>query len=450
MKLSSKPFLSLAFVGLCGHAVGQDTLSLSDAARLALERNPAVEAAQSSERRASLETRVAEAGRMPRLSWTESYMRSNNPVFAFGALLNQKHFTEPNFAIDSLNNPASVQNFQSLLRVEQTVFDASRTKHAIAAARLAEDLSAEQRRAREMDILLGVVRTYFGVALADQGRQVAEQTVETTKADLERARNMLSSGLRTKADVLSVEVQLAAAEQQRIQAAADVQVAQAALDDALGLPLDEQRSLTTILAAAPASDRSLDDLVRVAFEQRSDLRQAALGTELAAAQTAGAKSALWPQIVAQGAFEADRQRFVTRGGGNWLAGVSMQWDLWRGGENRAKLAASKEGEVQAEALSRGARSAAELELRRAHVNLQSATEREKVAAKAIEQAEESLRIIRNRYDSGLEEVTALLRSENALTEARFRHLASLYEQRVARAALDHAAGILTVDSESLQ
>ena len=41
-------------------------------------------------------------------------------------------------------------------------------------------------------------------------------------------------------------------------------------------------------------------------------------------------------------------------------------------------------------------------------------------------------------------------SEAALTDSRYRRLGSLYEQRVARAALEHAAGTLTVDSEALR
>jgi outer membrane protein TolC len=91
-----------------------------------------------------------------------------------------------------------------------------------------------------------------------------------------------------------------------------------------------------------------------------------------------------------------------------------------------------------------------LEIRRAHAELQSAIERSAVAASVVEQAEESLRIIRDRYEAGLEDVSAVLRSEAALTNSRYRLLGSLYEQRIARAALEHAAGTLTVGSEALQ
>ena len=44
----------------------------------------------------------------------------------------------------------------------------------------------------------------------------------------------------------------------------------------------------------------------------------------------------------------------------------MRWDLWRGGETRARIAASREAEVRAAAESRQAYSSAVLEIRRAH------------------------------------------------------------------------------------
>ena len=80
----------------------------------------------------------------------------------------------------------------------------------------------------------------------------------------------------------------------------------------------------------------------------------------------------------------------------------------------------------------------------------SAHERLAVAEAALSSAEESLRIIRNRYENGLENVTALLRAETVLTGTRYRQLAVLYEQRTAVAALEKAAGVLSLDSEAVR
>jgi outer membrane protein TolC len=431
--------------------LAQEALTLEAAARKALGSHPAIEAAAASERQAAAGTRAAQAGYLPRLSWTESYVRSNNPVYVFGSLLNQKQFGSDNFAVTALNNPDSLNNFQSLVRVEQTLFDAQRTKNAVLAARLAEDLNAENRRGREADVLLNAARTYFGAVLAQEGLAVAEDSVKSAEADLARAQAVFDAGMSTQADVMAVGVHLGESRQRQIQAAADAETAQAALNDALGVDLGARWTLATPLTTGVASEPGpLAQYLTAAAERRPGLRAAELGEQISAAQRAASERSLWPEVVAQGVFEADRQRFVDRGGGNWLAGVSMRWDLWRGGETQARIAASREGEARAAAESRQAHSAAALEVRRAHADLLSATQRTAVAASVVEQAEESLRIIRDRYEAGLEDVTALLRSEAALTNSRYRRLGSLYEQRVARAALEHAAGTLTADSEALR
>jgi outer membrane protein len=442
---------AVLWTGLAATSQAQEALTLESAARMAVASHPAIEAAAASQREAAAGTRAVQAGYLPRLSWTESYTRSNNPVYVFGSLLNQKQFGPANFAVGALNNPDSLNNFQSLVRVEQTIFDAQRTKNAVHAARLAEDLNSENRRDREADVLLNASRTYFGAVLAQEGLAVAEDSVQSAEADLTRAQAIFDAGMSTQADVMAVGVHVGEARQRRIQAAADAETAQAALNDALGIDLDARWTLATPLTTdVVIAPDPLERYLTSAAENRPGLRAAALGEQISAAQTTASERSLWPEVVAQGVFEADRQRFVDRGGGNWLAGVSMRWDLWRGGETRARIAASREAEIRAAAESRQAYSAAALEIRRAHADLLSAVQRAAVAASMVEQAEESLRIVRDRYEAGLEDVTALLRSESALTSSRYLRLGSLYEQRVARAALEHAAGTLTADSEALQ
>ena len=95
-------------------------------------------------------------------------------------------------------------------------------------------------------------------------------------------------------------------------------------------------------------------------------------------------------------------------------------------------------------------SASALRVREAWYQLRSAQERLEVAETTVARAEESLRIVRNRYEAGLEGVTELLRSETALTAARYRRLAALYEQRTSRVGLEQAAGRLTATSEVLR
>lgn len=428
----------------------QESLTLAEAVRTALDSHPAIEAADADRGRAQAGIDMARSGFLPRISVAETYMRSNNPVFAFSSLLNQRRFTESNFAIDSLNHPDSVQNFQSAVRVEQVLFDANRTRHAVRAARLRSDLSEQGRRRAESNVLLAAARTYFGALVADESVDVAKLTRQAVEEDLRRARNLNEAGLATTADVRAVEARLAAVEEQVIRTAADAATARAALNDALGVDLDRAYELTTGLDAPALGTPELGSYLSWALENRPDLAQADIAEEVAEADRKSAESSLWPMIVAQGQLQADAQRLVARGGGSWFAGVSLQWDVWKGAENRSKVAAARFGEQKAEALKRRARSGALLEVRSAFAAHQSAAQRVATSSSAIAQAEESLRIVRNRYEAGLETVTAVLQSETALAEARFRKLAAQYDRRVSRAMLEHAAGRLTADSEALQ
>jgi outer membrane protein TolC len=67
----------------------------------------------------------------------------------------------------------------------------------------------------------------------------------------------------------------------------------------------------------------------------------------------------------------------------------------------------------------------------------------------VAEAEESLRITQNRYESGLSNVTDLLRNETALLESRTRYLAAVHDQRIAATMLELATGRLSADSEVL-
>ena len=94
-------------------AAAQDAISLKDAVRLALKGNNSIAASDASQKAA--ESRVAEArgGGLPKVNYSESWTRSDNPVFVFSSLLTQHQFGDQNFQIGPLNRPDFLNNFQS-------------------------------------------------------------------------------------------------------------------------------------------------------------------------------------------------------------------------------------------------------------------------------------------------------------------------------------------------
>jgi outer membrane protein TolC len=439
----------VALLLLAGTAAAQNEVSLRDAVRLALENNQAVAASNAAESAAQSRIREAQAGFLPKVNYTESWTRSNNPVYVFSSLLTQHQFGAQNFEIGPLNRPESLNNFQSLVTVDQTLYDAGQSRHAVRSAELTKNVAGETRRLTEMETVAAVVRAYYDSVLSVEELNAAVQAVRSAEADLRRAEAVRTAGLSTDVDVLSIRVHLASVEEQRIRRAADVDVARAALNDALGLPLDTQHTLTTALSRAAVTLSSLEEYEGSGAQGRPEVQQAKLAKELAETHIADTRSSLLPQIVLHGAFEADRQNFYERGGGNWLGSVSLRWNVFNGFSDKARIEEGKSLLKRSEADEQRTGSAVRLQIRRAWADLRAAEQRIEAAEATVAEAEESLRITQNRYEGGLSNVTDLLRTETAVLDSRTRYLAALHDQRIAATMLEFAAGRLNRNSEVL-
>jgi outer membrane protein len=427
----------------------QDALSLRDAVRLALRENPSIASTTADTHASEKRILQARSGALPKVNYSESFTRSDNPVFVFGSLLTEHQFSEQNFNLGSLNRPDFLNDFQSLVTVDQPIYDAGQTRHAARSAQLSHDMSGEEQRRAQMETIANVTRAYYDAILAAETLKTAEQAVRSAESDLQRAESIHEAGMSTDADVLSIRVHVAAVQEQRIQRSADLDVARAALNDALGLALDTPHSLTSALEPLKAHASDLAKLEHDVSTERPEAREVRLAVALAQTQAETARDTLKPTLSFHAAFEADRQRFVDRGGANWLAAVSLRWNLFNGFADKARIEESEDLLQRAKANEQRAGSALRLQVRHAKAELESAEQRIEVARAAVAEAEESLRITQNRYEAGMSNVTELLRSETAVLEIHTRYLAAIHDQRVAATMLEFAAGRLTPDSEVL-
>lgn len=434
---------------LAGSLCAQNPLPLSEAVGLALRQNQAIAAAGAEMRAASARIDEAHAGKLPKLNYSESFTRSDNPVFVFGSLLTQHQFGAENFNLSPLNRPNSLNNFQSLLTLDQALYDAGQTSSSLKSAELSRQMTGEEQRRTRMQVIAGTVKAYYGAVLAAESLKTAEQALRSAEADLERADALRKAGLSTDVDVLSIRVHVAAVAEQRIQRTAELDVAKSALNDVLGLPLDTAYSFTTALVPLDLPDITLEQLERSAPGARPESRQTHLAADLAKTQADSARTALLPQVTFHAAFEADRQQFVNKGGANWLASVGLRWNLFNGFADRARIEESSHLMERAHAEEQRVDSGVRLEVRRAWADLKAAQQRIEVAKASEAEAEESLRITQNRYAAGMSNVTDLLRNETAVFESRTRYLAAIHDQRIAATMLELAAGQLAPDSEVL-
>lgn len=427
-------------------ASAQQPLTLADAVRMALEKNPLRKAALADTRIAGAGVREAKSGLFPRIMFSEIATRGNDPVYVFGTRLRQQRFTEVDFALNRLNTPTPVGDFSSKFSGQWRMFDSFQNYRSIERARKMSDASREQLERADQELIARVVQAYYGVLLSQKRVAVAEDAVKTAQSIEEHSRGRVESGLTVEADLLSARVLNASRQQELIRARNDLSYATVQLAIALGMPTDAVLAPADVLADRALPQTDIATLERDAFQQRPDLRRVRSEQSAQQQSVSMAKSAFGPRVDAFGSWQTDSPSFGWNGGNNWTAGVELQIDLFSGGAKLAQLQRAKATSEKIAAMRSVFEDQVRLEVRRAYYDHDAARQQVSVAKVATEQAAESLRILQNRYEAGLTTVTDLLRVEEAAHRAQTDYWDAVYRAQTSYANLQLAAGTLTANS----
>jgi outer membrane protein TolC len=428
----------------------QQTISLEQAVRLALDKNPSLQAAEEGSRAAEARVGEARSAWAPRLDFNQDFTRGNNPVYVFGTLLTQRRFTAANFALGSLNAPTPVDNFATRLEGKVMLFDSLRTLLQVREAKkekTAADWETEQAR---QDLILRVIAAYDDVQVAGQNLQAAEEAFKSAQANAERVRNLLQAGQVVDSDLLSAQVFLSQIRNRDIQAKNRLALAQLTLSCELGLGLDDVRQPAGTLAEQPFAEKTTPEWEQSALEHRPALKAARLHAQASADQSSKARAEFGPKLGLVAGLERDAATLGGPSGTNWNAGARLELNLFAGGADRYRLVEAQAGKRQADRQLEWLESGVRLEVRQAFLDQAAARDRVQSAKDAVEQARESLRIVQNRYTAGLTNVKELLRAQTAQLDVQTDYFSALHDWHVARARLEHATGLLTIDSSVIR
>ena len=422
-------------------------LTLQQAVSIALEKNPERKAALADTKAASADVKEARSFLLPHVTFSETATRGNDPVYVFGSKLRQQRFTTADFALNVLNTPTPFGNFATRFGGTWNLFDSFGSWRAVNRAERVKDAAGHQLERTDQEIIFRVVDSYYGVLLARKQLEVAEQSMKTAQAILDRSKDRFESGVVVESDYLSAQVRLATRKQELIRAQNNLALARAQLSTAMGVSTETDFDPAEALAERSLPATSLEEAEKQAVEMRPDLKR--VRSEEAAQQQSVsiAKSAFGPRVNAFAGWEADNPTFVAGGGGNnWLAGIEVQFDLFEGGAKRAQLSHERAMQEKVAAAKEMASDAVRLEVRRAYYDVDAARQQMEVARATIAEAQESLRINQNRYDSGLSTITDLLAAEEAARRSQTDYWEAVYRYHTGYANLELASGTLNPQS----
>lgn len=249
-------------------------------------------------------------------------------------------------------------------------------------------------------IRFGVEAAYYGALSARDNRLLAEAAVERQQDMLRIAQAKYKVGTVAKTEVLDAQVQLARAEADLLKAKSQEEKAYINLKKLLGLPQDMTIELTDSFDYEPVDfDVTLEELIKEAQKNRIDI----MSTE--------------------GAYELAKLDFDL----NSKVYPSNTF-IYKEKEHAMEEARMKFEDTKA---------AVEAEVRQIWLDFEEAKINIPVLEKALEMAEESLRLAKLSYEAGLVRSVDVAAAEEALKQVQLQRSGAIYNYNLARLKLEN-------------
>jgi len=342
--------------------------------------------------------------------------------------------------LSTIHQPLTNQRFVfSNVTVNLPVFTSGRVRADVEAASALRNAARSDEHRTVLDVKLDVADAYIAVLRAQRGLEVARSNVISLRSFAGDVQNAYDEGVVPKNDLLTAEVALADARQREIQVTNTLDVARATYNRLLGRPLTDPVVLEEISPEPPAADLQL--ITPQALRLRPELATLAEQTEAFRKRASSVRAAQLPQLAVTGG-NTFIQNDVLVHESIWSALIGVRWELFDGGVKRNQARALDQ---KAEAISEQraeVRSVVELEVRQAWLDTQETAKRIVVTQATLAQADENLRVSRDRYAEGVGTNAEALDAEALRVRSLSSYYDAMYDAVLANVRLHRAIGDL--------
>jgi outer membrane protein TolC len=415
-------------------------LTLRGAISMALKNNNAIKAAGYNVTAARQEIGIAEADYYPGLNFDESFSASNAPTQTFMMKLDEGRFTQNDFQIDNLNHPSAHHDFKTAVTVGLNLYNPSIAPRRNIAIRGTQKSESDLQMIRQ-DIAFQVFRNYLEIRKAGAQIAVVEKAVEEARENVRLTKVRGEAGTGLKSDELRAKTHLSSMEQQRITALNNLGLAKLRLVMVVGLPEE-----TKVEADDPLMDvsgpNSANVTMRVAQDNRADLQSINAEREKYDAVASLARRSWLPLLNGFATYQMN-SRDVPFASDNdaWVAGVSLKWQIFDGfRRNREYDRAIAGRQATAELQENKSREIA-YQVRESILRRDEMVKRLEVSRNSLADAEETVRLLRSRYENSLSTMVELLDAQTSLNRARADLVENEADYSLSAGRIYYASGI---------
>jgi outer membrane protein TolC len=406
-------------------------LSLEECINIALLHNPDMAKLRSGIEMAKSDTEIARADTKPGL---------NGALGSTHSIDNQS-FIKPRQVGERIPYVDNIYSADLLLAVP--LYTAGKLKNRVNSLELqAEATESSFERARR-ELIFNVSNLFYAMLGQKEviNSLVFSQTVLSSHT--KRVSEFVMAKKAAKVDLLRTEVRLADIEQRLIREKNVLNIQRTMLLNIMGLDIVD--SDTCLIAGSLATEPESPDLDTV-LEQVLSLRKDYLSLqrriEAQRMRLEIARAEKRPELYLKGAYGHRWADSLSEGNSEDVGqiGLSLDFPVFDGGRIKAGVNKEEEKLKQLQEELRQLRIKIQMELKVAKLNIDSIQARLSVIGKSLAQAEESLRIEKDKYDNGKGVIVDVLDAQTALLESQTSHFRALAELNIAMAQFKLAAG----------
>ena len=401
--------------------VGTNPITADEAAMIGLRLQPNVTVALAQAAAARAQVQIATAGLLPTATATSQ--------------LNWL------FNLNSRNNgstASSQTSWASTVSAKQLVFDFEKTMDQVREARATAKAAAYNLSAVQSNLVFQVKGQYYTVVENLQLVGVYESEVKSTQDQLNLIIAQLTAGLGLPSDVVSATANLANATSSLVQARETYLLSRVSLAALIGV--DPRTPLVLANSSEPANDSTdLNALVDSGLRNRPEILQAQETLRASGYSVSIARKQLLPSINLNANISSTGARGQTNNDSSAI-GISLNWTFFDSGLSAGEVAAAKASALEAKANLVSQTQSVVSDVSGAFVSLQAATQRVAVAASAVMNAQEGLRLSEGRFKAGVTTFVEVTTAQATLVTAQASQAGAQDSLQTARAQMARAIG----------
>ncbi len=389
-----------------------DSLDLQWIIQEVIKNHPLVKSAEEALKSADAQIGLAKSGYYPNINF-DANINNIGPV--------------PSLSLPDMGTFSFVprNNISGEFSLHQSIYDFGKTAQGIAVADEGKSITEQSKEQVKQKLALHSVQIYYNLDFLQEAIKIKAEQLQTLNEHLDFVEKKKATGSATDYEVLSTKVKISGVESQLLDIKAARKVQLSALNSLLGLPSETFHNVKQLLDMKLPVIES-DSMISHAYANRNEMMIAKKKEQLASMQVEMEKIKKTPSLyfIANGGIKNGFVPEINKIRPNYVVGLGVNIPIFDGTREKYNIvkaqSAAETTVLQTEVTRRDISS----EVVESEARIQTAVQKVTQSKLQLEQAEEALSLAKLSYQSGVITNLDLLDAATAVSESRLLLLKS--------------------------